>query len=591
VALALLLAGLLAFAGAILSLVTGTPVPAGAETYTVTSTDDAGPGTLRDAITEANANPGADEITIGPVGTITLASALPQITGPLTITGPGATQATLDGGGFQVFAISASKGSQVPLTVSGLTLTHPLAADGGLVANTWGEVVFDDVVVSGITSDMPIFTMQGGTFTLLRSRAEGNTGTVIGSDHGNTPSTTAPEGDYDNRTYIIDSTITGTGPGGWSGCVISTERRLYVIDSAIVDNWATGVCAGGLNGASFTSSTIARNGGHGVYLHGYTTAAVTQNDTTFDDVAIYDNGGWGIYNAYQSNTSGPWVSFDPPGLTIADSTIFGNAADVGAIDPSKIVRSLVSIPRPPSAVTGTAGEDQVEVTWTAPTSDSGSVITSSTVTATPGGATCTATSTDTSCIVTGLTGGTAYTFSVVANNANGPSWASATSAAVTPLVATTTTTPTTTTTTTTSTTTTTTSTAPTTTTTLPLGTTGGPSSMTTTTAAPTTTSGSGRHPSGLARIRRRRGTLGMPVSPAARSPSQGRPRRRSCSSPSHSSRSAAPPSWPRADRWPSRADRSSRASCTGVASDDIHARSSEGPGRARRPPRAATWSL
>ena len=60
-------------------------------TYTVTTTADAGAGSLRQAITDANTNPGADTIAFGIVGTgphtITLGSALPEITDAVTIDG------------------------------------------------------------------------------------------------------------------------------------------------------------------------------------------------------------------------------------------------------------------------------------------------------------------------------------------------------------------------------------------------------------------------------------------------------------------------------------------------------------------------
>jgi len=71
----------------------------------------------------------------------------------------------------------------------------------------------------------------------------------------------------------------------------------------------------------------------------------------------------------------------------------------------------------------------VKVSWTAPADNGGSAITAYTVTAAPGGATCTTAST--SCTVGGLVNGTGYTFSVVATNAAGNSEA-ATSASVTP---------------------------------------------------------------------------------------------------------------------------------------------------------------
>jgi hypothetical protein len=61
---------------------------AAATTFTVTNAQDAGPGSLRQAILDANANPGADVINFS-IGqfqqTIVLASALPVITDPVTI--------------------------------------------------------------------------------------------------------------------------------------------------------------------------------------------------------------------------------------------------------------------------------------------------------------------------------------------------------------------------------------------------------------------------------------------------------------------------------------------------------------------------
>jgi hypothetical protein len=57
------------------------------------------------------------------------------------------------------------------------------------------------------------------------------------------------------------------------------------------------------------------------------------------------------------------------------------------------------------------------VSWNAPTSTGGSEITSYRVTASPGGQTCTTSTT--SCIVLGLTNGTTYSFTVTATNKAG----------------------------------------------------------------------------------------------------------------------------------------------------------------------------
>jgi hypothetical protein len=84
----------------------------------------------------------------------------------------------------------------------------------------------------------------------------------------------------------------------------------------------------------------------------------------------------------------------------------------------------------PTGVAVAAGDELVVVSWTAPLDDGGSPVTGYTVSAVPGVGTCA--TAGTSCVVTGLTNGTAYTFTVVATNAVGDSAVSEPSAPVAP---------------------------------------------------------------------------------------------------------------------------------------------------------------
>src|SRR5207248_1969305 len=102
------------------------PASVSADTLTVTNTDDAGPGSLRQAI--ADAQPG-EVITFAPsaTGTILLSSTL-VLTKSLTILGPGAAALAIDGnnavGVFSVYSGAA-------VTLEGLTLQRGRAGVGG----------------------------------------------------------------------------------------------------------------------------------------------------------------------------------------------------------------------------------------------------------------------------------------------------------------------------------------------------------------------------------------------------------------------------------------------------------------------------
>ncbi len=91
-----------------------------------------------------------------------------------------------------------------------------------------------------------------------------------------------------------------------------------------------------------------------------------------------------------------------------------------------------TVPGAPTNVVASAGNGQASVSWAAPVSDGGSAITGYTVTASPGGASATVNGSTTTTTISGLTNGTAYTFTVHATNTIGNSPESAPSNAVTP---------------------------------------------------------------------------------------------------------------------------------------------------------------
>lgn len=113
-------------------------------TFTVTSLGDAGAGSLRDAIAQANANPGPDLIVFkkGLEGAISMISGQMQITDTLTIKGPGADKLAVDGNlASRIFVVTdANPQKDSPLTVSGLTFLRGLPggqdSGGGAILST-----------------------------------------------------------------------------------------------------------------------------------------------------------------------------------------------------------------------------------------------------------------------------------------------------------------------------------------------------------------------------------------------------------------------------------------------------------------------
>lgn len=129
-------------------------------------------------------------------------------------------------------------------------------------------------------------------------------------------------------------------------------------------------------------------------------------------------------------TSGGTLTFISVGTCTINADQAGNATYLPATQVTRSFAVNAIVPSAPVMLGATAGDASASISFSAPSSSGGSAITSYTVTASPGGATQTATSSPIT--ITGLTNGTSYSFTVKATNSAGSGSDSAVSNVVVP---------------------------------------------------------------------------------------------------------------------------------------------------------------
>jgi hypothetical protein len=292
---------------------------AAAADFSVVTSADSGPGSLRDAIVAANATAGADRIVFNIPGTgvqvISVLSALPQITEALTIDGytqPGAKPNSLAVGSDAVIRIQLDGTQNGPdgltinasnCTIRGLSITkfiaqNPISVTGGSgIAVRGGTGSKVEGCYLGITPDGTTArpngigisigsnsTLVGGTSPATRNVVSGNaligllmtadgtliTGNYVGTDASGTHAVPNPTGIQVGGSFTT-SLIGGTGAGAGNlvsgnqigiGLGVSTNPLIAGISDGVrVQGNLVGTAANGVDPLG-NFQGIAVNGSH-----------------------------------------------------------------------------------------------------------------------------------------------------------------------------------------------------------------------------------------------------------------------------------------------------------------------------------------
>jgi LPXTG-motif cell wall-anchored protein len=307
--------------------------------------------------------------------------------------------------------VGAPAFAAVATVVLGTAATYSVLASTGVV-NTLASTLSGDLGLSssGTISGFPPGVVSGTTNDKNSAAAQAETDRLAAYNDasGRTPSTPF-SGDQNGKTF---------GPG-----VHSTAAAFSLTGEMILDGK-------GDSGAIFIFQVAAA----------LNTAAGSEVTLTGD--ALPENVFWQVNGAagIGANSSFAGTILAAGAITLGNGvTLKGKALSGGTvtlIDDTVVTEQPSTSPSEARGVSATAGNTSAVVSWSAPTSDGGSVITGYTVTSSPGGLTATTTgATTTTATVSGLTNGTPYTFRVVATNAVGGSPPSAASVAVTPAAA------------------------------------------------------------------------------------------------------------------------------------------------------------
>lgn len=308
-------------------------------------------------------------------------------------------------------------------TVAGTTLTLVSNGTCTLNANQAGDATY--AAAPQVSQSFNVANVPGAP----------TIGTATAGDTQASVAFTAP---VSNGGAAITSYTASASPGALTGscaaspCTVSglTNGTAYTFTVTATNSVGTGTASAASNAATPLGAQTIAFANPGAQNFG-TTPTLTATASSSLTVTFSSN-----TTSVCTISSGGTLTFAAAGTCTIQADQAGNASYLAAPAVTQSFTVNAVAPAAPTAPYAIAGYQQATVSFTPPTNTGGSPITGYTVTSNPvGGVDSNAGGSSTSHIITGLTNGTGYTFTVKASNSAGPSPASTASNAVTPAVA------------------------------------------------------------------------------------------------------------------------------------------------------------
>jgi hypothetical protein len=244
-----------------LALARALTIPAHATTIMVSNTNDNGPGSLRQALLDANNGDTID--TTGISGVITLTTGQLLVDKSVTINGAGADVLAVDGNATsRIFQI----GSSETVAISGVTIRNGVGNFGGAILNgDSATLTISSVSLRGNTAGFGGGTFNSGTITIVNSTVSGNMASEGGGIYNSGAGTLT----------ISNSTFSGNIASEIGGGVFNIGT-LRVANSTISDNVAAFLAGGILNFENLEiGNTILKRGDSGENIYSNSEGIVT----------------------------------------------------------------------------------------------------------------------------------------------------------------------------------------------------------------------------------------------------------------------------------------------------------------------------